>query len=248
METQLEGLWPMKWPAKNCFPDLQGVLIFTELMSTSERTRTLSDEDHDRYMARAIALGRTAMQDGDGPAGCVIVKAGQILGEARNCVRTRQDPTAHCEMLAIREVSAKCGTSVLKGSTLYATMEPCPMCGQAILDAGISTLVLGARYAHFKTAEFGDYSIERLVSTQPTPSALTIVTGIREEECQALRYEALERMVRENAVHLHRIASGPDSCPSAQQKEAVFEEKGVRASVKRALRAVAKLWRRRTKS
>lgn len=151
--------------------------------------------DHTAFMDRAIVLAREAIEAGDGPAGCVIVAQGEVVGEGRNRVRTSHDPTAHAELLAVRAAAARLGRPDLSGLTLYATMEPCPMCCGALFSAKISTLVLGARHAQFRTTELGAYSVEALAAM--TGRTLEIVTGIREVECRDLRYEALQRSVRD---------------------------------------------------
>jgi tRNA(Arg) A34 adenosine deaminase TadA len=151
--------------------------------------------DHNRFMERAIVLAGESMDEGNGPVGCVIVKDGQVIGEGRNLVRTSGDPSAHGEMVAIRNVAAGRGSGALSGCTLYSSMEPCPMCGWAILDTKISALVLGARHASFRTKEVGTYSVEALAAM--TGRKLEIISGVREKECEDLRYAALERSVRE---------------------------------------------------
>jgi tRNA(Arg) A34 adenosine deaminase TadA len=116
------------------------------------------------------------------------------LGEGRNLVQTTRDPTAHGEMMAIRNVAAILRTTDLSGVTLYTTAEPCPMCCWAIITAKISTLVLGARHAGFRSSDFGSYSVEALAAM--TGRKLEIITGVRVRECEQLRYDALESMVR----------------------------------------------------
>jgi len=145
-------------------------------------------------MDRAIALARVAMDEGNGPVGCVIVRDGRVLGEGRNLVQTSGDSTAHGEMVAIRNVAASLKTADLPDVTLYTTMEPCPMCCWAIINAKISTLVLGARHAAFRRSDFGNYSVEALSAM--TCRRLEIIAGVRERECEQLRYDALELMVR----------------------------------------------------
>lgn len=145
-------------------------------------------------MDRAIALAKQAMNEGNGPAGCVIVRDGRALGEGRNLVMTSVDPTAHGEIVAIRNVATSLQTTDLSGVTLYTTMEPCPMCCWAIINANISTVVLGARLADFKRSDLGSYSVEALVGM--TGRKLEIITGVRQRECEQLRYDALELMVR----------------------------------------------------
>lgn len=150
---------------------------------------------HDHFMARAMALARVSMDEGNGPLGCVIVCDGRLLSEGRNLVQTSVDPTAHGEMMAIRNAAAMIKTTDLSAVTLYTTMEPCPMCGWAILNANIPTVVLGARHAGFRSQPLGNYSLEALVAM--TGRKLEIISGVRESECEQLRYDALERMVRQ---------------------------------------------------
>jgi tRNA(Arg) A34 adenosine deaminase TadA len=149
---------------------------------------------HSHFMDRAIALAREAMDEGNGPAGCVIVRDGEALGEGRNLVETSFDPTAHGEMMAIRNVARSLRTTDFSGATLYSTMEPCPMCCWAIINANISTLVLGARHAEFRRRDLGSYSVEALAAM--TGRRLEIIEGVRERECEDLRYAALELLLR----------------------------------------------------
>lgn len=151
--------------------------------------------DHHRFMDRAIELARQSMDEGNGPVGCVISKDGEVFGEGRNLVQTSLDPTAHGEMVAIRNAAADHKTNDLSGCTLYTSMEPCPMCCWAMVSAKISTLVLGTRHARFPSTELGSYSVETLL--EMTGRTLEIINDVREEECVNLRYAAFERSVRE---------------------------------------------------
>lgn len=141
--------------------------------------------DHNYFMDHAMALATQAMNEGNRPAGSVIVKDGKIVGEGRNLVYTELDPTAHGEIVAIRRVALALGTVDLTGCTLYTSMEPCPMCCWAIIDAKIPRLVLGCRHAGLKRKDIGTYSVEALVAMTGRP--LEIITGVREKECEALR-------------------------------------------------------------
>ena len=141
--------------------------------------------DHNHFMDRAMVLAQQSIDDGNRPAGCVIVRDGVALGEGRNLVNTNCDPTAHGEMVAIRSVAAGLKTVDLSGCTLYTSMEPCPMCCWAMIDARISTLVLGGRHAGLKRKDIGTYSVEALVNMTGRP--LEIITGVREKECEDLR-------------------------------------------------------------
>ena len=100
------------------------------------------------YMALALSLAREAAENGEVPVGCVIVdSAGAVIGRGRNRRQERPDATAHAEVEAIRQACAALGDWRLSGCTLYVTLEPCPMCAGAIINARIPTLVFGAREA-----------------------------------------------------------------------------------------------------
>ena len=141
--------------------------------------------NHIHFMDRAMVLAQQAMDEGNRPAGCVIVKDGRSVGEGRNLVHTSVDPTAHGEMVAIRKVALSLGTVNLSGCTLYTSMEPCPMCCWAIIDSKISTLVLGGRHAGLGRKDIGTYSVEALVAMTGRP--LEIITGVRAKECEDQR-------------------------------------------------------------
>jgi tRNA(Arg) A34 adenosine deaminase TadA len=141
--------------------------------------------EHESFMDRAMALAKQSIDDGNRPAGCVIVKDGKIVAEGRNLVYTEVDPTAHGEMVAIRRAALSLGTVDLSGCTLYTSMEPCPMCCWAIIDAKIPRLVLGCRHAAMKRKDIGSYSVEALVGMTGRP--LELITGVRAQECEAVR-------------------------------------------------------------
>jgi tRNA(adenine34) deaminase len=99
-------------------------------------------------MQQALSLAREAAAAGEVPVGCVIVGPdGQILGRGRNRRQEVRDATAHAEVEAIRQAGAALGDWRLEGCTLYVTLEPCPMCTGAIINARIPTVVFGAREA-----------------------------------------------------------------------------------------------------
>ncbi len=103
-----------------------------------------SDLDFE-HMERALAAADRALQHGDVPIGCVIVsRSGALLAEAHNRREELGDPTAHAEVLALREAASKVGHWRLEGATVYATLEPCPMCAGALVAARIRRLVYAA--------------------------------------------------------------------------------------------------------
>lgn len=98
----------------------------------------------DGYMRRALALARQGMNgNAGGPFGAVIVKDGRIVGEGWNRVTSTNDPTAHAEVVAIREACKALGTFDLAGAEIYASCEPCPMCLAAIYWARIGRIYYG---------------------------------------------------------------------------------------------------------
>src|SRR5271165_1171254 len=100
-------------------------------------------------MQCALELAREAEAAGEIPVGCVVVVEDEIVGQARNSPIGLLDPTAHAEMLALRQASIAVANYRLAGATLYATLEPCPMCAGALVAARIGTLVFGARDLRF---------------------------------------------------------------------------------------------------
>ncbi|HET9488933.1 MAG TPA: tRNA adenosine(34) deaminase TadA [Methylomirabilota bacterium] len=100
------------------------------------------DED---FMRQALAEARRGLEGGEVPVGALVVVDGAVVARAHNAPITLGDPTAHAEMLALREAAHVLGNYRLTGATLYATVEPCPMCCGAALQARIARLVYGAR-------------------------------------------------------------------------------------------------------
>ncbi len=100
-------------------------------------------------MRRALELAREAEESGEVPVGCVLVAGGEIIGQGRNSPIEMLDPTAHAEMLALRQAAIALGNYRLSDATLYCTLEPCPMCAGALVAARVKTLVFGARDLRF---------------------------------------------------------------------------------------------------
>lgn len=96
------------------------------------------------FMQAALAQASLAAQVGEVPVGAVIVRDGAIIASAHNLVERNADPTAHAELLAIRAAAQLLGSPRLSGCDLYVTLEPCPMCAQAIAFARIRRLYFGA--------------------------------------------------------------------------------------------------------
>lgn len=105
--------------------------------------------EHERWMREAISLAREAETAGEVPVGCVLVADGEAIGRGRNSPIASLDPTAHAEILAIRQGALALGNYRLEQATLYCTLEPCPMCAGALVAARIGGLVFGARDLRF---------------------------------------------------------------------------------------------------
>jgi tRNA(adenine34) deaminase len=96
------------------------------------------------WMGRAMGLARLAAMRGEVPIGCVVVREGELLGAAHDGKELFGEPTAHAEILALRQAARRLGDWRLDGATLYVTLEPCAMCAGALLHARIARLVYGA--------------------------------------------------------------------------------------------------------
>ena len=96
-------------------------------------------------MREALSLAREAAQEGEVPVGCVIVKDGEIIGRGRNRREELQRTSSHAEMEAIAQANARLRSWRLDGCTLYVTLEPCPLCAGAIVNARIPRVYYGAR-------------------------------------------------------------------------------------------------------
>ena len=118
------------------------------------------DQQDEYFLRKAIALAREGMTTGQGgPFGALIVKDGQIVGQGCNQVTSTNDPTAHAEVVAIRDACQNLDTFQLEGCTLYASCEPCPMCLGAVYWARPARIVYGAFHSDAAQAGFDDQFI-----------------------------------------------------------------------------------------
>ena len=129
---------------------------------------------HDEFMRQALALAEEAQALGEVPVGAVVVLGNQVVGRGRNSPIAQNDPTAHAEMLAIREACAHAGNYRLDGATLYSTLEPCVMCAGALVAARVETLVFAARDLRFG----GVRSKFRLADSDLLNHRVDIVEGV----------------------------------------------------------------------
>ncbi len=143
----------------------------------------MTSKDAISHMARALAEAEAAAARGEVPIGAVIVSPdGQVLASAGNCTREFSDPTAHAEMLVIRSVCAELAAERLTGSSIYVTLEPCPMCAAAISFARLKRLYYAASDPKGGGVEQG-----ARIFNQPTCHHVPeIYPGIAEAEASAL--------------------------------------------------------------
>ena len=141
------------------------------------------------FMREALAEAGLAAAAGEMPVGCVIVRNGEIVARAHNECEARQDATAHAELLAIRRASEAVRGWRLNDCTLYATLEPCPMCAGAIVQARVGRLVYGAADPGQGCAG----SLYRIPEDPAFPHFCRSDGGVLEEECQALLKSFFQR-------------------------------------------------------
>jgi tRNA(adenine34) deaminase len=144
----------------------------------------MTNTNHEAMMRQALALAEAADRDGDMGVGALIVRDGEIVGRGRNRIHTQRNPMVHAETDAIADACKALGTDELSGCTLYTTMEPCPMCAGALLNAKVGHWVLGGRFKAVGRG-FGRYSVETFAEF--VGADISFTTGILQDECQTLR-------------------------------------------------------------
>ena len=137
--------------------------------------------EREDYMREALALAREAAEAGEVPVGCVIVRKGEIVGRGRNRREEKQAVSSHAEMEAMAQANARLGTWRLDDCELYVTLEPCPMCAGAILNARIPWVFYGAR-----DPGFGACGGVLNLLMEDFPHRPALVGGILGEECRAV--------------------------------------------------------------
>jgi len=139
----------------------------------------MSDE---QFMAEALALARQAAESGEVPVGAVVVKDGAVVGRGYNRPVSGKDPTAHAEVMALRDAAERVGNYRLGDCELYVTLEPCAMCAGAIMHARVSRVVYGA--ADPKSGACG--SVVDLFAENRLNYHATVVSGVMAEEATRL--------------------------------------------------------------
>jgi tRNA(adenine34) deaminase len=140
-----------------------------------------ADEGHQEFMRRALDQARVARDAGEVPVGAVIVLEGRVVGEGYNQPIRAGDPTAHAEVVALRQAAKAAGNYRLTGAAAYVTVEPCLMCVGALLNARVGTIVYGAA-----EPKWGALLSVLDVSALRLNHRLQIVGGVLEAECRDL--------------------------------------------------------------
>ncbi|MBI5085587.1 MAG: tRNA adenosine(34) deaminase TadA [Acidobacteria bacterium] len=139
------------------------------------------DTVDEKWMRRALDLAVRAQTGGEVPVGALVVREGAVLGEGWNRPISSHDPTAHAEILALRQAAAREGNYRLSGATLYVTLEPCVMCAGALVHARIARLVFGGRDLRFG----GVRSKFRLADSELLNHRVEVVEGVLAAQCVA---------------------------------------------------------------
>ena len=140
------------------------------------------------FLQVALALAREAEQAGEVPVGAVVVLNGQIIGRGRNQPIQDHDPTAHAEIIAMRQAAQTLGNYRIEGGSLYTTLEPCVMCAGALVGARIRRLVFGARDLRFG----GVRSKFRIADSELLNHRVEVVEGVLAAECTELMVRFFE--------------------------------------------------------
>ncbi len=148
----------------------------------------MSETSEAGFMREALAEARRGLRAGEVPVGAVVVLDGAVVGRAHNAPIALCDPTAHAEVLALREAARKLGNYRLTGATLYVTVEPCPMCCGAALQARVARLVYGARDPKAGAVE----SLHSLLDDPRWNHRVAATGGVLAEDSVALLREFFE--------------------------------------------------------
>ena len=138
--------------------------------------------DHEMYMKEAYRLAKKAYRQEETPIGCVIVRDGRIIGKGYNRRNKKKNSLAHAEIMAISQACKKVGDWRLEDCTMYVTLEPCPMCAGAIVQARMPQVVIGARNPKAGCAG----SVINILDMDGFNHRVELVEGVMREECEQL--------------------------------------------------------------
>ena len=141
-------------------------------------------DDHNTYMRAALAEAARALAAGEVPVGAVVVDpaSGQIIGRGFNQPISGVDPTAHAELLALRDAARRASNYRLTGAALYVTVEPCMMCAGALVHARVGTLVYGAAEPKAGAVR----TVRRVLDHPSLNHRVEVVAGVLDAECRAI--------------------------------------------------------------
>lgn len=142
----------------------------------------MQENEDIRWMRRTLSLAQQAAAKGEVPVGAVLVRNGAILGEGWNQPISTNDPTAHAEVVALRDAATRCNNYRLTGATLYVTLEPCLMCAGAMIHARINRLVFGASDPKRGAIDSTAHAFE----TQGLNHRIEVLGGVLAEDSAAL--------------------------------------------------------------
>lgn len=149
----------------------------------------MSNEDHN-WMGEALKEAAEAGAAGEVPIGCVIVADGRVIGRGHNRRERDQDPTAHAEVIALREAAKTVGFWRVSPAICYVTCEPCPMCAGALVNARVDRLVYGC--ADPKAGAAG--TLYNIPTDPRLNHRMAVTAGVREDECRALLQEFFQKL------------------------------------------------------
>jgi tRNA(adenine34) deaminase len=135
---------------------------------------------HEAWMREALQLAREGAAAGEVPVGAVVVLGGRIIGRGRNSPVGAHDPTAHAEIVALRDAATRAGNYRLPGAILYVTLEPCVMCVGAFMHARVQTVIYGATEPKAGAME----STQRAHEHPALNHQVTVVSGVLAAECR----------------------------------------------------------------
>ena len=145
--------------------------------------------EDERLMEEALKLAREAAEEGEVPIGCVVTKDGEIVGRGRNRRETGKNALGHAEILAIDEACRTLGGWRLWQCRLYVTLEPCPMCAGAIINARIPVVVYGAKDPKAGSVDSVTRLFEEKYNHKPQ-----VISGVLEEECAGILRDFFRRL------------------------------------------------------
>ena len=155
------------------------------MLDSSQQSHSRPNHDDAAWMERALAQARAAGEAGEVPVGAVIVKDGEIVAEGQNRNLRDHDPTAHAEIVALRQAALRLGNHRLGGCVMFATIEPCAMCAGAMVHARLSRLVYGA--SDPKAGAAG--SVLEVLNHPRLNHRMEVASGVLGERCSELLRE-----------------------------------------------------------